>query len=109
MVANEDQIKFWNEKAGQAWTELQERMDANLSPIHDAVIAFAAPIPGMAILDVGCGTGLTSMALAGILGPSGRVMGLDVSRPMLDMARQRTQQAGLKIAFVEGDAAVQPF
>ena len=109
MPANEDQIKFWNDKAGQDWTELQERMDANLSGIHAALMAFAAPAPGMAILDVGCGTGTTSMALARIAGPKGMVAGVDISRPMLGLARQRAGQAGLKIAFAEADAAVQPF
>ena len=108
LAANEDQIKFWNEKAGQDWVELQERMDANLSGIHEALMAFAAPAPGMAILDVGCGTGTTSMALARIAGPQGRVTGVDISRPMLGMARQRAQ-AGLKIDFAEGDAAMQRF
>ena len=109
MTANEDQIQFWNEQAGRNWTELQERMDANLSGIHGALMNFAAPAPGMAILDVGCGTGTTSMALAGIAGAQGQVTGLDVSKPMLEMARRRAEQAGIKIAFVLGDAAVQPF
>ena len=102
MPANEDQIKFWNDKAGQDWTDLQERMDANLSGIHDAVMAFAAPTPGMAILDVGCGTGTTSMTLARIAGPKGRVTGMDISRPMLGLARQRAEGTGLPILFVEG-------
>jgi SAM-dependent methyltransferase len=109
MPANEDQIKFWNDKAGQDWTELQERMDANLSGIHEALMAFASPAPGMAILDVGCGTGTTSMALARIAGPKGEVTGVDISRPMLGLARQRAGQAGLKIDFAEADAATQPF
>jgi SAM-dependent methyltransferase len=109
MAANEDQIKFWNEKAGRDWTDLQERMDANLSDIHDAVMAFADPAPGMAILDVGCGTGTTSMALARIAGPDGSVTGVDVSRPMLGLARQRAEGAGLAILFTEGDAATQSF
>jgi SAM-dependent methyltransferase len=107
--ANEDQIKFWNEKAGQDWVELQERMDANMSGIHAALMAFAAPAPGMAILDVGCGTGTTSMALAAIAGATGRVSGVDISKPMLGLARQRAGQAGLKIAFAEVDAATQVF
>jgi SAM-dependent methyltransferase len=109
MPANEDQIRFWNDKAGQDWTDLQERMDANLSGIHEALMAFAAPAPGMAILDVGCGTGTTSMALARIAGPRGRVMGVDISRSMLGLARQRAEQAGLTIVFAEADAAVQRF
>ena len=64
MSANEDQIKFWNEKAGQEWVVLQERMDANLAAIGDAVLALADAKPGEAVLDVGCGTGATSLALA---------------------------------------------
>ena len=106
MPANEDQIKFWNDKAGQDWTELQERMDANLSGIHDAVIDFAAPAPGMAILDVGCGTGATSMALARTAGLDGSVTGLDVSKPMLGLARERAAEAGLEIGKPDRDLSV---
>jgi len=68
MTANEDQIIFWNEKAGRDWVELQERMDTNLSNIHAALMAFAAARPGEAVLDIGCGTGATSLALAGAVG-----------------------------------------
>ena len=109
MPGNEDQIKFWNEKAGRDWVDLQERMDANLGAIGEAVIAFAAPTPGMAILDVGCGTGATTMALARIAGPSGKLTGVDVSLPMLGLARQRAKEAGLAISFLEEDASAKRF
>jgi len=106
MTANEDQIKFWNEKAGQNWTVLQERMDANLADIGDAVLAFASAKPGDTVLDVGCGTGATSLALATA---GAKVTGLDVSRPMLDLARSRAIQAGLDISFIEADASTYAF
>jgi SAM-dependent methyltransferase len=106
MTANEDQIKFWNEKAGQNWTILQARMDANMAAIGDAVLAFAQAKPGMAVLDVGCGTGATSMALAEA---GAKVTGLDISKPMLGLARERAAKAGLPISFVEADAAAYPF
>jgi SAM-dependent methyltransferase len=89
MTANEDQIKFWNEKGGEEWVALQARMDANLSAIHDALMPFAAPKAGEAVLDIGCGTGTTTLALADAVGASGRVTGLDISRPMLDLAKSR--------------------
>ena len=106
MPANEDQIKFWNDKAGRDWVTLQERMDANLAAIGDAILAFADVKPGMAVLDVGCGTGATSLAMAR-MGAS--VTGLDVSTPMLGLARSRAAAAGLDIAFIEADASSHAF
>jgi SAM-dependent methyltransferase len=106
MTANEDQIKFWNEKAGQNWTILQARMDANMAAIGDAALAFAQAKPGMAVLDVGCGTGVTSLALAEA---GAKVTGVDISKPMLALARERAAEAGLSISFVEADASVYSF
>ena len=106
MTANEDQIKFWNEKAGQNWTVLQERMDANLADIGDAVLAFAGAKPGEVVLDVCCGTGATTLALARA---GAKVTGLDISKPMLDLARSRAIQAGLDISFIEADASAYAF
>jgi SAM-dependent methyltransferase len=102
MAANEDQIKFWNEKAGQNWTIQQAWMDANMADIGDAALAFAAVKPDMAVLDVGCGTGATSLAMAQA---GAKVTGVDISKPMLGLARERAAEAGLPIAFIEADAS----
>jgi SAM-dependent methyltransferase len=106
--ANQDQVDFWNGRMGQEWTLLQERMDANLSAIHDALMPFAAPKLGEAVLDIGCGTGTTSMALADAVGASGRVTGIDVSRTMLALARQRGQGRP-NLVFLEVDASQAAF
>ena len=45
MPVNQAQIDFWNGRIGQEWTELQDRMDTNLSAIHAALMPFAAPSP----------------------------------------------------------------
>jgi len=106
MTANEDQIKFWNEKAGQNWTIQQAWMDANMADIGNAALAFASPKPGMTVLDVGCGTGATSLALAA---GGAKVTGVDISKPMLGLARERAAKAGLPITFMEADASSHPF
>ena len=108
MAANEDQIKFWNEKAGRDWTELQTRMDTNLSVAHAAIMAFAAAQPGEAVLDIGCGTGTTTMALADAVGPDGHVTGIDISRPMLDLAKSRASGRA-NISFELADASAHAF
>lgn len=108
MPANQDQVDYWNGRAGQDWTALQERMDANLSAIHDALMPFAAPRAGEAVLDIGCGTGTTSMALADAVGPKGQVTGLDISREMLALAGQRGQ-GHANLSFAEADASHAPF
>jgi SAM-dependent methyltransferase len=105
---NEDQIKFWNEKAGRDWVELQARMDTNLSNIHAAVLAAAAPQSGESVLDIGCGTGTTSLALADAVGPTGRVLGVDISEPMLTLAKSRGMDRD-NLAFELADASVQAF
>jgi len=108
MPANQDQVDFWNGRMGHEWVVLQERMDANLSAIHQALMPFAAPKAGEAVLDIGCGTGTTSMALADAVGSKGRVTGLDVSREMLGLAKQRgAGRANLN--FVESDASQAAF
>jgi SAM-dependent methyltransferase len=106
--ANQDQVEFWNGRVGLEWTVLQERMDACLSAIHATLMDFAAPRAGEAVLDIGCGTGTTSMGLAYAVGPLGRVNGIDISRTMLELARRRGQGRA-NLTFMEADASQSSF
>ncbi|MEO9190150.1 MAG: class I SAM-dependent methyltransferase [Acetobacteraceae bacterium] len=102
------QIAFWNGPGGERWVAEQARMEAMLAPIGDAVLAHAAARPGEVVLDVGCGYGITAARLARAVGPTGRVIGLDVSAPMLELARTRT--VGItNIEWVEADATTHAF
>lgn len=103
--ANADQIEFWNSEVGERWAEMQARMDVVLSDIAAAVLALAAARPGERALDVGCGCGATTLALARAVGPSGAATGIDISRPMLEVARRRAREAGADIDFIEADAS----
>lgn len=104
MSANQDQIDYWNGPAGQCWAQSQEALDHNLQAITAALLPFVAVKPGERVLDVGCGCGTTTLSYADAAGQSGHVVGLDISAPMLALARSR---AGSKpIEFIHADASV---
>jgi SAM-dependent methyltransferase len=99
-----DPAVFWNGAAGERWVRGQTAIDRMLHPLGRAALDRAAPAPGERIADVGCGCGSTTLELAAAVGPTGSVVGLDVSAPMLARAKERAQGLA-NVAFVEGDAA----
>ena len=105
---NADQIAYWNGPNGQRWTDRQAEQDVLLAPVTQALIDRAMPCAGERIIDVGCGCGGTSMALASRVAPTGFVLGVDISGPMLSRARQLAPQ-GAPVDFVLADATVYPF
>ena len=107
-AGNADQIAMWNGPSGDHWVKSQERQDQVLAPVSTALFARAAAQPGEHVMDIGCGCGGTSIDLAHSVGPSGRVLGLDVSEAMLMRARERTPRDA-PIEFVLADATVHPF
>ena len=107
---NADQIAYWNAAAGQTWVEFQDRLDRQIDPLGLRAMRAAAPEPGERCLDIGCGCGQSSLELADRIGRTGRVVGLDISRPMLEVARGRAAKAGLSgVQFVEADAQTYAF
>lgn len=105
---NADQIAYWNGPGGQRWADRQQSQDVVLAPVSDVLTDRAKPKAGERILDVGCGAGATTMALAQKVGPAGGVVGIDISAPMLARARQ-VAPAGLPVEFLLADATVYPF
>ena len=99
------QAAYWKQAGGQAWVDLQDLMDRLNQPICDAVVAAGFPGAGGAVLDIGCGAGATTLAMARRVGPTGRSVGVDVSAPLLAAARTSAQTQGIaNAAFLEGDA-----
>ena len=108
-MSNAEQIEYWNGRVGNRWAMLQETIDASLAAIGGAALDFAAARPGERVLDIGCGCATTTIALARAVAPTGVVEAIDISAPMLDLARTRTQAAGVKIGFMQADAATHLF
>jgi len=107
MSLNQAQIDYWNGAQGERWAKYQNEMDRNLADSAEAALKLAKAKPGERVLDIGCGSGGTSLLLADAVGPSGAVTGVDVSQPMLKLARSRTQAKNIR--FIEADAATYSF
>jgi ubiquinone/menaquinone biosynthesis C-methylase UbiE len=105
---NADQIAYWNGPGGQHWTDRQQAQDTLLAPVSDILIDRAKARTGERIIDAGCGCGATAIAFAQKVGPTGHVLGIDISAPMLARARQ-IAPAGLPVDFVLADATVYRF
>ena len=102
---NEDQIEFWNGAQGINWVANDAHFSRLTEPFTDALFDAADVSSGERVADIGCGCGETAVRLAAI---AAEVVGVDVSAPMLDRARERA--AGLaNVRFVEADAASYAF
>jgi SAM-dependent methyltransferase len=94
----------WQGRVGEAWAEQWRRTDRTLAPVNDALVARARPFAARTILDIGCGAGATSLALADAL-PDAAITGIDLSDALIAVARERAGgRAGL--CFEAGNAAV---
>jgi ubiquinone/menaquinone biosynthesis C-methylase UbiE len=103
---NAEQIAEWNGVLGQRWAALRQEIDRVVTPFGAAALKAAAPQPGERVIDIGCGCGETAIEIARLVGPSGSVLGIDVSQPLLEVARSRGMSAaGSHLSFREGDAS----
>src|SRR5271170_4278465 len=105
-IDNSEQIAQWNGALCQRWAAMQREFDRIVAPFGDAALKVAAPQPGERVIDIGCGCGDTSIEIARIVGSAGEVLGIDVSTPMLDVARSRIALADrAHLVFREADAS----
>lgn len=102
---NAQQVAYWNEQAGPTWAAEHVALDRQLAPLGQRVMAELDLSAGRRILDVGCGAGETTLALAA---KGAEVVGVDISRPLLEVARRRAGGSA-SVTFVEADAQTHPF
>jgi SAM-dependent methyltransferase len=104
-----DQAAHWNGPAGAAWVLAQEVLDRTFRGLEEALSDAAAEAGARRVLDVGCGTGATTLAVARRLGADGEALGVDISAPMIAAARARAEREGSSARFVVADAGTHAF
>jgi len=107
--ANAEQLQTWNGEGGTYWVEHAERIEAEVADYLQSFLDAAAVEPNNHVLDIGCGSGRTTREAAR-RAPGGTALGVDLSGPMLDLARRLAEREGLANAtFEQADAQVHPF
>jgi SAM-dependent methyltransferase len=109
-IANTAQHQYWNTVAGPRWVGLGGFVERRVGAVNDLLLARSRVAAGESVLEIGCGTGATTVPLAEAVGPNGRVVAVDLSEPMLEGARKRVAETGLSnITLLPTDAQVHPF
>lgn len=101
---NEEQTILWNGTAGRAWVDTQELLDRVYEPIEELLVDAIPSGSACRVLDIGCGTGGTTVAAARRLGPTGQALGVDISEPMIEAARARAERDRSVARFLCADA-----
>jgi SAM-dependent methyltransferase len=108
-IVNVEQAAAWNGGQSTSWLDREDQHATAAREHREALLDTAAIAPGEHVLDVGCGTGATTLAAARAAGADGRVVGLDISEPLLARAREHAVSEGLtNVSFVRADAQVAP-
>jgi SAM-dependent methyltransferase len=107
--ANQAMRHYWNRVAGPRWVAGQGFRERRNQESLALLLNCLRLTGGESILEIGCGTGAVTLPLAQAVGEQGRVVAVDISEPMLDVARQRLGESGLRtITLLLGDAQVMP-
>jgi len=109
-LPNAKQIEEWNGERGKRWLDQYALVDRQLVAFGGRAMDRAALRPGERVLDIGCGTGETTLDLARRVGPAGAALGVDISRLLLERARDLARNVELpNLTFEEADAQTYPF
>lgn len=106
---NAEQSLLWNGISGQGWIEEQALLDRIFKPFETLLVEAVSTRSATRVLDVGCGTGTTTLAIARLLDAKGRCVGVDISAPMIAIASTRAESEGATAEFVVADAQTHTF
>lgn len=101
--ANVEQADYWADRA-DSWISLEAHHHQVIEPAGRLAMDRLDPRPGQHVVDLGCGTGRTTVELASRVAPGGRIIGVDIAAALLDKARQHAAEVGIdNIDFVHAD------
>lgn len=103
-MVNEDMQRQWNSpRTMKFWRTTEGSVAGLTAPLLNAL----QPASGERMMDVGCGGGLSTIAVAKAVGPAGHVVGADISEELLALSRERAEAAKLEnTSFVNADVQV---
>jgi SAM-dependent methyltransferase len=102
--SGDEQARLWNGPAGRAWVDAQSLLDQMFTPFETLLLEAVSARSAAHVLDIGCGTGSTTLAVARQLGAEGRCTGVDISEPMIAAARARALREGSSADFICANA-----
>ena len=100
---------MWNGASGEAWVRAQALLDASFVNFERVLVDAVTRAGARHVLDVGCGSGATTLAIARHLGTTGSCTGVDISAPLVELARARAARDGVRAAFLLADAQTHDF
>jgi SAM-dependent methyltransferase len=106
---SDQQSEFWNGAGGDAWVAMQPVLDRMFVGFEEMLAAAAAERGAHRVLDVGCGAGATTVAIARRLGDGAECTGVDISAPMVEAAKERVAFDDHPPRFLLADAATHAF
>ena len=109
MPANKAQADYWASPAGLKWIEHEFALDTAMTGMLDAMLNAADIVSTDRIIDIGCGTGASTLQTAK-RASGGKVVGVDISEPLLERATSRANSQGIQNAsFILADAQTYDF
>jgi SAM-dependent methyltransferase len=107
---NEEALEAWDGVLFDRFLKFREIVTEGLGAHGEAALAAHPPRPGDRVLDIGCGFGDTSLRIAGLIGDSGSVLGVDVAPRFIEAARKEAEQGGSgNVGFAVRDVQVTDF